>query len=294
MDKTPHPPSLGGLIRLQLRLVDLIIWLGPAWASVCGVVAAGVFDWQGTALLRLALLILLVDGGWGTLWAALGDTDWATPLERWRRWQAGDPFITLPYTLPDTPSQVVSNWAGEMICWWRESLWPTCGQAISAIVIALPLSILLAILLGRDLLLLSLTALAIMQLSLIQGGKRGNVASGWNAVISVTLPWMAGHAAFEALTLRSTVMASLFALVWSGAWRSQSGWGRTMNVGGYVLIMTFLIVLQDPLAVGMLSLVVIPQLTLLPWLKRDQPASWYVHHARPWLLAAMLIAAWAL
>ncbi len=297
-EKNPQPtsptPALGGIIHFQARLVDLIIWIGPAWASVCGVIAAGAFSWRGVDLLRLALLILLVDGGWGTLWTALGDTDWATPLQRWREWHTGAPIQTLPYTQPNTPSHLIAHWGGELISWWRAVLWPTCGRAISAITIALPLSVLLALLLGRDLLLLSLTALAVMQMGLAWEGGQGNVAPGWDGVISLTLPWMAGHAAFDALSLRSAVIAGLFTLVWSGAWRSSSRRGRIMNVGGYLLITTALVMLQRPLAVGMLALIIVPQVTLLPWLRRDQSPRWYVRHTRPWLMTAMLIAAWAL
>jgi hypothetical protein len=29
-------------------------------------------------------------------------------------------------------------------------------------------------------------------------------------------------------------------------------------------------------------------------MQRGQPASWYVRHTRPWLMGAMLVAAWAL
>ena len=40
---------------MQARLTDPITWLCPAWASLCGVVASGGFEWQGQAWLRLHL-----------------------------------------------------------------------------------------------------------------------------------------------------------------------------------------------------------------------------------------------
>ncbi|MGD2177861.1 MAG: hypothetical protein PVG71_08570, partial [Anaerolineae bacterium] len=112
MGKDVHSePSLlpsGGLVRLQARATDLTSWLGPTWATLCGVIASGGVSWLGQDWLRLALLILLVDGGWGTLWAALGGSDWATPFRRWQQgsWQHGrrnTSVATLPYTLPGTP-----------------------------------------------------------------------------------------------------------------------------------------------------------------------------------------------
>ena len=48
------------------------------------------------------------------------------------------------------------------------------------------------------------------------------------------------------------------------------------------------------LAAGCLALLSVPQLALISWTKHGQPARWYVRHTRPWLMAAMLVTAWAL
>jgi hypothetical protein len=187
--------SSGGLIRLRTRLTEPTTWLGPAWACLCGVIASGGFDWQDGYLIRLALLILLVDGGWGTLWAALGGTDWATPLRRWRDWHLGEPGPALPYTLPNSPGDHVSRCLGQLRAWRRNVLWPTCGPAISSVVVALPVTILLGTLLGPELLLLSAAALAVAQLGLAWEGGRGATAPGWDAIVAVALPRLAGHIA---------------------------------------------------------------------------------------------------
>lgn len=284
----------GGLIRFQTRLTDLTTWLGPAWAGLCGVVASAGFGWQGRDFLRLAVLILLVDGGWGTLWAALGGTDWATPLRRWRHWYSGEPIATLPYTLPGSPGERVSHWLGQLRAWWRDALWPACGPALSAIAVALPMTAVLAALLGLELLLLSAAALAVMQLGLAWEGGQGTVAPGWDGVVAVTLPWLAGHVAFGEPTLRSAGLALAFALAWGAAWRAGSLWGRALGIGAQLLAAALHVVLHHPLAAGCGVLLLIPQLALLPWLQRGQPASWYLRHTRPWLMAAMLVAAWAL
>jgi hypothetical protein len=65
-------------------------------------------------------------------------------------------------------------------------------------------------------------------------------------------------------------------------------------MGAQFLAAGFLVALYHPLAAGLLLLLLAPQLALLPWLRRGQPASWYTRHTRPWLMTAMLIAAWAL
>ena len=117
METNPHSTSSGGFIYLQARLANLFFWLGPAWAATCGVVASNSSGWGGDDWLLLALLILLVDGGWGTLWAALGGTNWAKPLRRWRNWRFGEPVSTPPYTLPDSPGDRASRWLGQLRAW---------------------------------------------------------------------------------------------------------------------------------------------------------------------------------
>ncbi|HEY74414.1 MAG TPA: hypothetical protein G4N99_14240 [Thermoflexia bacterium] len=275
-------PASGGLIRLQARLTN------PAamWAAVCGVVASGGFGWQGGDFLRLALLILLADGGWGTLWAAIGATDWATPLRRWRNWRFGEPVSAPPYTLPNSPGDRVSRWLGQLRVWRRDVLWPTCGPAISAIAVALPVTAALSALLGPNLLLLSLAALAVMQLSLAW--------EGCSALVAVMFPWLAGHVAFGSLTPASAGLALAFTLAWGANRQAESPWVRALGIAAQFLALAFLLALRQPLTAGMLALLLAPQLALLPWLRRGQAASWYTRHARPWLMTAMLVAAWTL
>jgi hypothetical protein len=286
------------LIRLQAHLADPITWMGPAWAALCGVAASNGFGWQGWDWIRLALLILLVDGGWGTLWAALGITDWATPLRRWRDWRSGEPVVTLPYTLPDSPGDRASRWLGQLHAWRRDVLWPACGPPLSAICVALPVMAVLAALLGPELALLSLAALAVMQLGLAWEGGRGTVTPGWNSIVGLALPWLAGHVAFGTpigiSLLGSFGLALSFALAWGAALRADSSWQRALGIGAQCLAAAILVALHHPLAAGCLSLLLVPQLALSPWLRRGQPASWYVRHIWPWLMAAMLVAAWAL
>jgi hypothetical protein len=298
MEGNPHVPSScpasGGLIHLQARLTSPITWLGPAWATLCGVIASGEVGWRGDDWLLLALLVLLVDAGWGTLWASLAGTNWAKPLRRWRNWRFGEPAGTLPYTLSGSPGDRASRWLGQLRAWGRDVLWPACGPALSAIVVALPVTALLAALLGTDLVLLSVGALVVMQLGLAWEGGSGSAAPGWDAAIAVALPWLAGHVAFGSLSLRSAGLALAFALAWGAAWRTDMARGRVLEVGAHFLVAALLVALHRPLAAGCTVLLFVPQVALLPWLRRGQPASWYVRHTRPWLMAAMLVAAWAL
>jgi hypothetical protein len=301
MERNPHPirrhPTSGGLIRLQARLTDLTTWLSPAWAASCGVVASGGFDWEGADWLRLALLILLADGCWGTLWAAIGGTDWATPLQRWRHWQFGERIVKPPYTLPDSPGDRVFRWFGQLRAWWRHLFWLDRGPVLTTIVIALVVTVVLALLIGPELLLVSAGAVAVMQLGLAWNGGSGRSTPGWDAIVAITLPWLAGHLAFGMLTLSSSLLALALGLAWGAAWKIESIRGRALAAGGQLVAAALLVAQSRPLAAlaaCSLVLLLVPQLALLPWIDRGQPAGGYVRYTRPWLMVAMLLAAWAL
>jgi hypothetical protein len=298
MERNAHPtyphPTSEGLIRFQARLANLTTWLTPVWTALCGVVASNSFGGQGEDWLRLALLILLVDGGWGTLWTATSSTDWVTPLRQWRMWEFGEQTPKLPYTLPDSPGDRIVDWIGLLRAWWRHLFWLSCGPALSTIAITLPVIAVLALLLGPELALLSVAALAVMQLGLAWTGGSGTATPGWNTVIAVAFPWLAGHTTFGQLTLRSSVLALILTLAWGATWRVESPRGRALATGGQLLTAALLVALNRPLAACCIALLAVPQLALLPWVERDHPTGWYVCHARPWLMVAMLIAAWAL
>jgi hypothetical protein len=285
----------GSVTRLQTRLTEPVNWLGPAWAALCGALASGSSDWQGEGWLKLAVLVLLVDVGWGGLWAALGSSDWAATLVRWREWRAGDPVAAIPYTLPGSPGDRISRWAGQLRAWWREVFWVECGVAFSAVLVALLVTLVLATLLGADVLLLSLAALALMQLGLVWEGGRGVISPTWDAFIGVALPWMAGHMLFSgSLPLLSGTVAFAFALAWGMTWRADGRGECALGFGAQLLLFLLLVALRRPLAAGGLVFLFVPQLALRQWLGRGLPVSWYVRHTRPWLMLAMLVAAWAL
>ncbi len=298
MEEEIRPESTGlptsGLLRLQARAPNLLAWLGPAWAVLGGVIASGAFDGRSGGWLRLALLILLVDGGWGSLWAAIGATDWATPLSRWQEWGRSAPTARLPYTLPGAPGGKLNHLLGGFRAWWGEVLWPTCGSALLTLLVALPTSALLAVLLGMELLLLSAAALATMQLGAIWQRGRKKVAPGWDALIAVAMPWIAGHITFGPTTLRSVGMATLFALAWGAAAGVRSRLGQGLTIGGQLLVVVSLVVLESPFAAGAVFLLLVPHVSLLARVRQGHEPAMYVRLTRPWLMAAMLVAALSL
>jgi hypothetical protein len=289
-----NPAVPGGIVFLRARLSDIINWVGPIVAAACGVIASGglgnrLDDWA-----RLALLILLVDGAWGTLWAALSATDWATPLRQWRRWQAGRPLAQLPYTQPDAPGYQMSLWLGQLRAWWAVIFWPSCEHALSALAIALPLTVLFSLLLGESAVLLSLGALAFIQLAVAWGGGQGHFAPTWDGVVAIALPWLGGQLLFGELSLAGIACALLGALAYGTAWHARSTGGRIVHLLALGGCATLLVTLPSPLAAGAFILLLVPQISLLPWLRRNLQASWYVRRSRPWLLLSLLVLAFAI
>lgn len=296
---TPARPTGGGLISLHVRSPNLIAWLGPAWATLCGAITSHTWPWQRPDLIQLALLILLVDVGWGTVWAALGDTNWARPFRRWRHWRSGSPALSLPYTRPGAPGDGVSRWLGHVRAWARDVFWPACGPALLSIGAALPLIFLLSAILGPIALLASAAALAVMQIGLTLNHARGNVEPEWDALIGLLLPWLTGHRAFgptaDPLALSSVGLALAFTVTWSASRRARSTWGRGLIVASQCLVLTLLVILQRPMAAAGLALLSIPPLALSPWMRdHESGIDWYIRHTQPWLMASMLIAALAL
>ncbi|NLE46049.1 MAG: hypothetical protein GX620_15125 [Chloroflexi bacterium] len=287
--------TAGGIVQLQARLTSLSVWLGPAVAAACGVIisigTAGLvaIDWT-----RLALLLLLVDGGWGTLWFALSSTDWATPFQQWRRWHAGQPVARLPYTLPGTVGDRVSAWLGEFRAWWAVILWPACGPSISAIVVSVPVIALFGLLLGPDLIAISLGAIAIMQLGVAWNQGRGEPVPEWDALVTIMLPWIAGQASFGRVTPGGAAFALLLALAYGTSRRTNSLSGRIAHILVQTACALLLTTLGHPFAALAFVLFLVPQFSLLPWLGHNHSAEWYTRHSRCWLLASMLAIALAL
>ena len=294
-DTSPLPSS--GLVHLQARAAEWGSLLGPTWAALCGVLASNASPSGGGDIVKLLFLVLLVDGGWGTIWAALAGTNWSMPIQRWRFWETEKTTRHLPYTLPGSIGHQLSRWAGRLRAWWSAVFWPACGPAVQAILVGVPLSALLGVVLGPELLLLSTAALALMEMGVLWKGGDGTVPAGWDGLIGVTLPWMAGHATFGGLTVPSTVFALVFAVAWGNTWKPTSAGARTALILSEVSAAVGLVALGRPLTAGLVLLALVPQMALLPWASQDTPASTilpaarFVRYTRPWLMGIMVVAA---
>jgi len=282
--------------QLTVRLTSLRHWAEPAWATLCGVLASGYLTpklgEQGQ--LQLALLLTLVNLGWGTLWAILSSTNWKQSLTLWQNWDSSIPLPTLPYARADSPAWLISRRLGELLQWWREAVWPELAPAIVALLAALVLSLVLSIYLGADILLLTIAALALMELGIRNNDEQGNPHPQWDSLIAITLPWITGHTTFTSPPPPHSIgLALAFAIARASTWRPGSRTSLLPAIAAQTLAAAMLIVLQHPLAAGCLLLLVIPQLLLWPHV-REQDTEIYAKYTWPWLTAAMGITAWAI
>jgi len=278
----------GGLMRLQVQGGGTLAWSAPLWATLCGAVASGRLTLTLPAAIRLLLVLLLVEAGWGTMWNALATTDWAALLRRWRNWNAEDRLPLLPYVRPASPGERAIRWLGRALSWARTLLLPTAGRALGALISGAMLSLVVAAVLGTSHLLLTAAAIALMQIALLTA--RREVGTGWDSVLRIGLPWLAGHLAFGSPLLESLALAAAFTVTLAAVGSERQTLERTLWPAGQVAAMVLLLPRQ-PIAVPFLFLLLIPQLLMAAG---NAPNRHWTRQAWPWLAAAMLLAAWVL
>ena len=273
-----------------------MVWAIPAWSILCGAIVSGEMQLNLATGVQLVIVLLLVEVGWGTVWTALSTTDWARPLRRWRHWHLAESEITVPYAQPGSPAARLTRWIAELRSWYRAVLAPTAGPAVGAIGVGALFSLLLAVVAGPGLLRVTLTAFALMQLAVTIDGGRDQPGAGWDAVLRLGLPWLAGHLAFGSLSLPSVALAVGFSIAVVGSGVDRLGWARGFWAGGQIAVAALFIPLQRPLTVLFIVLLLFPQWLATLWETRARaadPRAW-VRHAWPWLTASMLLAAWSL
>jgi hypothetical protein len=283
----------GGLILLDARVSPLASRLMPAWAAVCGALASNAFRGERAGWVQLLLTVLLVDAGWGTLWAGIGGTDWASPLRRWREWPVGGKIAVLPFTQSGSRGDNLSRNLGQLRAWWRQVLWPTCGRSLKSICLGLVVTALLAAVVGTHAVLLSVAGLATMQLGAVLTRGSGSTSSIFDALIVVMLPWAAGHSGLAPLTPAAFLLPAVLALAYAGARSSPRAWARAVLAASIPAVGALIVAAGRPTAAVAACALLLPQLLLIPWLERGYPRRWVARYAQPWLMAAMLTAALA-
>ncbi len=292
-----EPPTARTWIGLRGRLARPFWgWMG-GWAMLCGALASNALGWESEALLNLVLASLLVELAWGSVWDLAVGTDWFGPLvEGWPPAQLAT-LPTPPYTRPDSPGGRLARRLGRLVGWWRQVFWPAAGAALLGLLAATILTAVLAVLLPDRLRPLYAVLAALVGLGVVRR-QRGRESLAGQALVRVGLGWLAGHAALGELEPASLALGLSFALAAWGNLRVGAGLRRGLWLlnTGQTLGVAVLVGAQQPLAAGIAGLLLFGQVAMQPSLRFNFTSAHTTVSARtwPWLMATMLVAAWAL
>lgn len=276
------------------------LWLGPGWAVLCGGLASGGLGFNGRTFLVLLLSLFLGDPLLGTIWreaSIIASSSNPTSLSEGSKVRLSSP----PYTLPGSLANRLVLWAEERLSWWRFSFWPRCEASLAGLAFALPLAFVLAILLGRSVVMLIVVALILVAWESLRlhGGRgpsrllRASYAGG--------VAWLVGYLAFTPLISQVSLQrhgeATLWALIYTGvlyAFQSIDKGGRDKGVRVLNLVQIFgvavLVLTREPILAGVAALLLLPQMLLQPVFKRG---SSYLRRTQFFALIAMMVGALA-
>lgn len=296
--------AVGRVATLILVPSAVAVPLGPTWAVLSGVVAAGHPHWQGSTLLSLIVVVFVTEILWSSWRAQLVDADW-------KQWAHTHPLPTrggsmpaLPYTKPDSPLGRSLAYIGRVRLWIQEVL-PDERRGVLIATFALPpLILLLSVLVSRHMLTLSVAALSIVILEWRAAAKEEN-HDALRAALEIGLSWLAGHLVVAPLTPVSFILACCYATAYQGILSVErlhgpgDRWGTRPFVfllsGQLVAGLVVLLAGREAPRLGavVLGFLIIPQLLLLTGASLPDHSHAYARRVAPFLMLAMPIAAWA-
>jgi hypothetical protein len=267
---------------------------------------------EAEALASLALALFIVQVLWSTWQTLLVDGQPAQIAQRTvsaqRTEQHSEPkALRLPYTTPRSP-------LARLVHWWQTSA-PTPSARLTQLIVPLLILVLSAIVSWQ----MTVLSLAAALLSLVERrvARAGSDHYALQAGTLLGLGWLAGHSAFAPLKWTSLILACCYAITYQGALYfanalkerevallggTDSGpnrppsWPLFLLYAGQGAALTLLAVLGRPLAATLLGVLLAPQWLLLAQLALYSPSTHrpYIQSAIPFVMIAMLIAAWAI
>ncbi len=230
--------------------------------------------------------LLLVVGGWLPFWRALTLTPWAEPLTVWRTWKREADLPALPYLQPGTPGAALQRALRQARAWWYAVGQPTLATPLRAAALAFLISLLAALIVGRDALLLTLFMVAWTEMAVLWSEGRGNAGVLWSAGGLVGLPWLLG-ASLSGAPMTQPALSALVLVALTGLYAHPS----LLAAIGPALAAGYLIWQKHFLAAGGLLLLALPGWMALLYQPR---AHTYRRTVAPWLLGMIALLAWAL
>jgi hypothetical protein len=291
----------GGLLALEVKSVGNRMWLGPAWAVLCGAVASGELEigWRGA--LALLLAVVLADGVLGSVWTlATSAGQWRLPKTR-RGNPHGEPALpVLPYTLPGSVGGRFSSFVAQALHRWRHVIWPRVGTSIVGMGFMSLVALLMAAFLGMGPFVVTAIAVGFAAAGLVDARCGGSRGAGLASCVLAGLPWLIGYAALggaaamaEGLAsfLRILLWPALYAVTWYGyrmLGKEQSQRGAVVLNLAQVAAVALLVAVREPIMAGAVVLFLLPQLLLQPSVLRADDGLWYLRHSQVFALCAMM------
>jgi len=273
----PAWPTLYGWGFLPVAAV-----LGGAWAFAAPL--------KGDVWLAVLTRLGAGAGGWLPFWRAVTRTPWAETFASWRTWKREASLPLWPYLQPGTPGAALHRTLRQALAWWGEVGRAALAAPLCMAALAAGVSVLAALVLGRDALLLTLALLAWTEIAVLWHEGRGDVGAAWAAGALVGLPWLLGASLGASAGNTATLQPALSALALTLLMAFYAYPGPSA-VLGLLLGAGFLVWQGQFLATGGVLLLALPGLMLL--LQRPSTAT-YRRAITPWLLAIILLVAWAL
>jgi hypothetical protein len=169
------------------------------------------------------------------------------------------------------------------------------GPAVLGSVAAAILVLVLNLMLPERIHPLNLLFVIILALGVVLS-RRGYVFLVGQALVLVALSWLAGNMAFADLSRPSAILALCFAVAAWGILHLGAGRrvGQWLQNGAQCGALVLLVVLRQPLAAGLVGLLLFGQVALQIAFRSDADPDRLMRRTWPWLMASMMIAAVAI
>lgn len=299
--ETP-PPTLGRAFTLALLPAQSALAYGPAWSTLCGAWAAHSEGWTVDRLLGLAVTLIITELLWSSWRAQLIDADWPAYLVDHPLPAFGGRLLAFPYVLPTSPLGRALGFWGRVRRWARETLSLQRRGALVALPVLPVLILVFSALLGRPAVVLSAAALALILLEW-QTSRRGQRHEALRAGLEIGLSWLAGHLVLGTLTVPSLALACCYAIAYQGILRqglsplTRPTFSLALLLGGQAAalgVVLWAVRPQVPLTVLGMGWLLAPQVLLLAAPQESRPAGAYWNRIVPFIMLAMLLAAWTI
>jgi hypothetical protein len=301
----PHGAE-GSLLDLRVRLTRSAIWVGPAWAVICGAAASGdlALDWR--VLVSLLVAVALADPVLSSAWNLANASESRGSSAIKENPGPANVVPALPYTAPGSLADRLREALSRRVAGWSASMSEQAGELPLGLGFASLVTLLLAALLGVGPLLLAVVALAVVLLRLVVGDMLGRLKGILGTAVLSGIPWLLGYAVFAKPLLGFDALGSVgAALLWAATYATvfhacKSIASQELSRGGRLLVwaqiaaIVVLIVAKQPILGAAVALLLVPQAMLQPPMLRLDDGAWYLRRAQPFTLLATLATALAL